>query len=157
MSSNPFAEIRAALVGAIQAGVPDAKWCAAYDGEDWDDKEYQTIRQRMVQGPGVYVRLPRTETSGEAGIESLDHQEIMAHLIVCAPWAADRGSAAEYAEQLAWDVYQAVRAAGRSPASMHEACWRLVGFAVEWQGSSSTIMSVMLRNSADFADWTASA
>jgi hypothetical protein len=149
--SNPFQTIRETMQTHLVAGVTAAKWVDVYDGEDWKDEDFGQMRSRIsAKGAGIYVRVVRTERDAEAP-DSFDHHRLYLHVICAAAAVADRKRSAEAAEDLVWQAYQTVRAAGQSPTWLHEP-WRLQGFTPEYQGANATIVSLLFASSADLAE-----
>jgi len=148
--SNALAEIRTQVQAALAAGVPAAKWADVYDGEDWNDEDFKTIRSRIaMKGAGIYVRLPTVQPDADGA--AFDHVEVYIQLLCCAAAAADRETAAAAAEALAWSAYETLRDAGKVPAFMH--CrWMLPQFGTEHQSANCTIVSLTMGSAVDLAD-----
>lgn len=153
--SNPFAQIRAGVETCLEK-VAELHWLDVYAGEaagDADADRWRKMRQKIAtHGSGAAIRIMRTQLAPDAPV-SCDHHDIYLQVIVGACAAADRKSSAEAAEDLAWHAYEALRDSTDNPDWLHER-WYLIGVVVEDQGPSSTLMSLVLRSSADFARWT---
>jgi len=142
--SNPFTEIREAVQALLLTELGDSvNWVDIYDGEDWDDGKFETIRRRVgLKGAGIYVRLSRVEPD-EPAPPSCDASYVYLHLLACAGVVANRSSAAEAAEELVWAAYEVIRDAGSEPSYMHGR-WERPRVAIEHQSPNCTIVSMIM-------------
>ena len=146
--SNPLADIRAAVTAALQAGVPDLKWLAGYNGET-----LELMRSRAADlGAGCYLRCNEAESVD--GPPSADCAKLKLHLIICGVSITGRATAAESAESLLWLAYQAVRQS-RQSLTFLKRNWRFDRYAIEEQSANCSIVSIVLQNHIDFASYTA--
>ena len=150
--SNPFAQIRAALKAALKT-VAGADWADTYNGEDWKDEDCKLMARRIADdGNGIYIRIPKTALEDDPS-PRLDENGVFIQLIAAAGAIDDRATAAEAAEEL---VYQAYAKARKTETGMPQ-CFhlplQLIGFAIEFQSPTATIISCMLHAPLDFGVW----
>jgi hypothetical protein len=151
VSENPLTAIREGVQTALRT-VSGIKWAEIYDGESWNDNQFEDIRRRVaLHGSGVYARIMRTALVEDSPLLA-DSNQLWLQCLVAAGVVANRAKAAENAEQLAWAVYEELRGTETGDECLLLP-WRLAGFAVEHQSPNCTIISVVMRNQVDFGTW----
>jgi|GEM_PF-2294498 len=148
--SNALKTIRDAVETVLKTQVTTAKWVENYNGEDWDDEKYTQMRRRQAEkGNGLYVTLPKTQSSPTEP-QSADENFVQVGIIAVGGAIGDRVTAAEAAEALIWAAYVAMRNHfSGGPEQLHTP-WLLLGFEILYQDGRTTIAGVTLVAPCDF-------
>ena len=149
MSINPYKQIRTAAETALALVTGVKKVQGLYNGEDWPALAGIVARD----GASVWTRVTRATPRGDGPDES-DCADLFLLVLIGANATAERPLAAGNAEQIAWDSYAALKQSKHSLTWLHEVLL-FAGMEIEFQSTSCTIVSLLMRTSADLADWTA--
>ena len=161
--TNPFKQIREGVIELlIAANIEGLKWIKAYDGEAVEDDREKAAFRLVVQraankGAGAFLSLEqlRREPDENEGW-GWDASACMLRFLIAASHSAGRQESAETAEQILWDIYATLHAAAAGAAA-GAAClvdrWRFEGSVIEYQTTSTTVMSLFMRNRVHIGLW----